>query len=95
MDLETPTKITIPVSVVVVAHRDEENDSFTFSVIMRDITEQRKAEAGRLQQERKLLQVQKAESLGVLAGGIAHDFNNLMTAVVGNANLMRGELAPD
>jgi PAS domain S-box-containing protein len=95
LDLETSHGSIIPTSLVVVAHWDEENDTSTFSCIMRDITEQRKAEAGRLQQERKLLQEQKAESLGVLAGGIAHDFNNLMTAVVGNANLLRGELSAD
>jgi signal transduction histidine kinase len=31
-----------------------------------------------------LLQIQKMESVGLLAGGIAHDFNNLMTVVIGN-----------
>jgi PAS domain S-box-containing protein len=91
MDLESARGVTVPTSQVVIAHYDEENDTYTYSCILRDITEQRKAEAGRMQQERKLLEVQKAESLGVLAGGIAHDFNNLMTAVVGNANLARAE----
>jgi nitrogen-specific signal transduction histidine kinase len=42
--------------------------------------------------ERKLLHVQKLESLGVLAGGIAHDFNNLLVSVLGNAGLALAEL---
>jgi len=37
--------------------------------------------------ESKLHQVQRLESLTVLACGIAHDFNNLLLAVLGNAEL--------
>jgi two-component system, cell cycle sensor histidine kinase and response regulator CckA len=36
-----------------------------------------------------------APSLRTLAGGIAHNFNNLLTVIIGNACLMRGQLAPD
>jgi signal transduction histidine kinase/CHASE1-domain containing sensor protein len=61
----------------------------------REITERKTAEAKRVAMERKLLETQKLESLGVLAGGIAHDFNNLLTGIVGNAGLVRLELPPD
>ncbi len=54
-----------------------------------DITAQKEAEAARLALERKLLEGQKLESLGLLAGGIAHDFNNLLSAVLGNAGMVR------
>ena len=57
-----------------------------------DITAQKNAESDRLALERKLLDSQKLESLGLLAGGIAHDFNNLLTAILGSTSLARLEL---
>lgn len=59
---------------------------------MTDITERRRVELERQQLDKKLLETQKLESLGVLAGGIAHDFNNLLTGVLGNAGLARLDL---
>lgn len=55
--------------------------------IGRDITDRKQMEA-------ELLNVQKTESLGVLAGGIAHDFNNMLTAVLGNTSLAVEGLPP-
>ena len=37
--------------------------------------------------ERRMVDAQRAESLGILAGGLAHDFNNLLVAILGNADL--------
>jgi two-component system cell cycle sensor histidine kinase/response regulator CckA len=60
-----------------------------------DVTASKQAEADKLAIERKLLDGQKLESLGLLAGGIAHDFNNILTGILGNANLARFKLGED
>jgi PAS domain S-box-containing protein len=59
-----------------------------------DITSRKQAEADKAALDRKLLESQKLESLGVLAGGIAHDFNNLLTTIIGTASIVRADL-PD
>ena len=50
----------------------------------RDITERRRQGEERRRLERHMQEVQKLESLGVLAGGIAHDFNNMLAVMLGN-----------
>jgi len=60
-----------------------------------DITERKEVEEERLTLERKMLEAQKLESLGVMAGGIAHDFNNLLVSIMGNAELAQMDLSPD
>ncbi len=57
-----------------------------------DFTDRKRSEDEQVQLQRKLLETQKLESLGILAGGIAHDFNNLLTGVLGNASLLRLQL---
>lgn len=64
-----------------------------FEGIARDVTERKHQEASRLAVERKLLDIQKMESLGLMAGGIAHDFNNLLTAIMGNNSLAAMEVS--
>ncbi len=60
-----------------------------------DISERKQGEEQQRRMEAQLQQVQKLESLGVLAGGIAHDFNNLLMGVLGNAGLALMELPPE
>ena len=58
------------------------------------VVERHRREVARDEMEKRLIEAQKLESLGVLAGGIAHDFNNLLTGVLGYAGLIRRELPP-
>jgi signal transduction histidine kinase/ActR/RegA family two-component response regulator len=48
---------------------------------------ERESEA-RLALEERMRQLERADSLGLVAGGVAHDFNNLMVGVLGNAELL-------
>jgi len=48
---------------------------------------EREAAARRALEER-MRQLERSESLGLVAGGVAHDFNNLMVGVLGNADLL-------
>jgi PAS domain S-box-containing protein len=60
-----------------------------------DVTARKRAEHDRHEMEKKILHVQKLESLGVLAGGIAHDFNNLLMGMLGNASVALRLLDPE
>jgi two-component system cell cycle sensor histidine kinase/response regulator CckA len=50
-----------------------------------DLSERKRLEA-------QLNQSQKMETVGKLAGGIAHEFNSILTAIIGQSELLREEL---
>lgn len=56
--------------------------------IIQDISERKQEEQSRLDLQRRLMDNQRVESLGVMAGGMAHEFNNLLTVILGNLELM-------
>jgi len=77
----------IPVSMVLIAHRDSDDNPGFFSVILRDIRPLHSAELQRRELLEQLHQSRRMETLGRLAGNIAHDFNNLLTVIMGYAEL--------
>jgi two-component system, cell cycle sensor histidine kinase and response regulator CckA len=78
----------VPISCTISPIRSDETIGGVVLVV-RDLTDQKQAEALQRENEEALQQSQKLESIGVLAGGIAHDFNNLLTGIMGNAGLAR------
>jgi len=56
-----------------------------FLSIQRDITARKRFEA-------QLFQSQKMETVGKLAGGVAHEFNSILTAIIGQSELMLDDL---
>jgi PAS domain S-box-containing protein len=60
--------------------RSTEKEASGMVVNLVDITEAKKLET-------KFQEVQRIESLGILAGGIAHDFNNILSSIIGYTEL--------
>ncbi len=69
----------------VLAYRPGPNQCAALST---DVTERKRA-------EESLLQRSRLDATATLAGGVAHDLNNLMVGVLGNADLLRRNLATD
>ena len=73
----------------------EDDELLYLEGFITDITDLRRARAEKEALQAELQQSAKMEAIGQLAGGIAHDFNNLVTGILGNVELIRGELPSD
>jgi len=62
--------------------RTNDGKVFGYQGIIRDITERKKM-------EEELQNIEKLESVGIMAGGIAHDFNNILTTIAGSISLAK------
>ncbi len=79
----------VPVRIRAWLVRDERGEPLRMWGQIRDIRAERTAAEERAQLESQLRQSQKLEAVGQLAGGVVHDLNNVLTAVLGNVELMR------
>jgi two-component system, cell cycle sensor histidine kinase and response regulator CckA len=70
--------------------RDGQGNPLRVRGFLRDITEQKRAEAEKGALETLNHQLQKGESLGLMASSIAHHFNNKLQSVMGNLELLAG-----
>jgi signal transduction histidine kinase len=74
--------------------RTTKRESAAWVVLLRDVSDQRRAAAERDALQERVQEQQRRESLSVLAGGLAHDFNNLLAGIVGNADLLSLQVPP-
>jgi PAS domain S-box-containing protein len=78
---------SFPVEYTTASLRDESGRITGVTVVFTDITARKQLEA-------QLLRSQKMETVGKLAGGIAHEFNSILTAIIGQCELLLTDLPP-
>jgi two-component system cell cycle sensor histidine kinase/response regulator CckA len=76
---------SFPVEYITTPVRDADGHLAGSVVVFTDVTERKRIET-------RLLQSQKMETVGKLAGGIAHEFNSILTAIIGQTELLLGDL---
>ena len=74
---------------------DEDGELVGVSGVTRDISERKRAEMRHRELESQIRQSEKLKAIGQLAGGIAHDFNNYLTVIMGYAEEIAMDLAPE
>jgi len=76
---------SFPVEYTTAPLREESGVISGVTVVFTDTTARKQLEA-------QLLRSQKMETVGKLAGGIAHEFNSILTAIIGQCELLLSDL---
>ncbi|WP_258405008.1 hybrid sensor histidine kinase/response regulator [Shewanella psychrotolerans] len=77
----TATGETVIMHTHLVALNDQSMDGSLFTLVGRDITQQKLL-------QHTMARTQKMQAIGQLVGGVAHDFNNILGVLKGNLELM-------
>ncbi|HPC37707.1 MAG TPA: response regulator [Exilispira sp.] len=73
----------------------KDENSYDIIILMEDITEFKRLLKEKESIYNRLLQLERAESIGKFAGGIAHDFNNILTIILNSSQLILDSLKED
>jgi PAS domain S-box-containing protein len=76
---------SFPVEYTSAPLHDEDGRITGVTVVFTNVTARKRFEA-------QLFQSQKLETVGKLSGGIAHEFNSILTAIIGQSELLLGDL---
>jgi two-component system cell cycle sensor histidine kinase/response regulator CckA len=79
---------SIPIYLAVTSLRDPNGDAIGAVMVMRGLSDQKRAAQLLRETEERYLQAQKLEAVGLLAGGMAHEFNNLLTVISGYTGIL-------
>ncbi len=85
------SKIPVEISASIISYEEKPADM----VIIRDITERKKASDERRELEKRVQLSDRLASIGEMASGIAHEINNPLTSVVGFSELLLEKDLPD
>jgi two-component system, cell cycle sensor histidine kinase and response regulator CckA len=86
---------TFPAHLTIAPLRDSDERTSAYAVVVRDLSEQMRAEENLRRSEDQLRHSQKMDAVGRLASGIAHDFNNVLTAIQGHVQFLLEDLPAD
>ncbi|MGH7447837.1 MAG: ATP-binding protein [Longimicrobiales bacterium] len=86
---------TFPGHVTIARLGEEGEAPAGYAVVVRDLSEQMRADENLRRSEEQLRHSQKMDAVGRLASGIAHDFNNVLTAIQGHVQFLLEDLPAD